>query len=148
MIRKLSKLRELSRREVALLLEAAVLLPIVAVALRAAGFARTRKLIERWGRARREQPAGDTLPVVSRMVRVAASHLPVKAGCLPQSLVAWCLLRRRGVACELRFGARRDGAGLLAHAWVELPDGSRFDIDLPGAYSAFLARRSGSGDGG
>lgn len=137
---KLRKLRELTPRERGALLRASVLLPLVALALRAVGFERTRKILERSGRrGSTSKPAEDELRAVSRMVRIAARHLPLKSGCLPQSLVAWRLLRRRGVTCELRFGARREGSRVLAHAWVELPGGERFDTDSSGAYSSFPA---------
>ncbi len=138
MLTKLRKLRELSPRERGTLFRALALLPIVSLALRLLGFERTRKLLERSGRPSAGRPFSDeAIATVSRMVRVAARHLPVKAGCLSQSLVAWSLFRRSGVACELRFGARRDGPRLLAHAWLELPRGRRFDTDVPGGYSAF-----------
>lgn len=34
-------------------------------------------------------------------------------------MVLWFILRRRGVAAEMRFGARKAAARLEAHAWVE-----------------------------
>lgn len=56
--------------------------------------------------------------------------------CLPRALAAQSLLSRRGVQSELRIGvARRPGAALEAHAWIEregtivigrLPDLARF----------------------
>jgi hypothetical protein len=39
-------------------------------------------------------------------------------GCGPRSLTLWWLLRRHGVAGELRIGVRRDGECIAAHAWV------------------------------
>jgi hypothetical protein len=40
--------------------------------------------------------------------------------CLVRSLVLQWLLARRDVAAQLRYGVRRDGAALIAHAWVEI----------------------------
>lgn len=39
--------------------------------------------------------------------------------CLPHSLVLARMLRRRGIAAELRIGVAREPDRLLAHAWVE-----------------------------
>ena len=38
--------------------------------------------------------------------------------CLPRSLTLWWILRRQGVAAELRMGVRRDSECIVAHAWV------------------------------
>jgi hypothetical protein len=54
------------------------------------------------------------------MVRVAATHGPFRATCLPRSVVLWALLRRHGVDAELKLGVRRGDRGFEAHAWVEL----------------------------
>jgi len=39
--------------------------------------------------------------------------------CLPRSLTLWWLLRRNGLACELKIGVQRDGERMRAHAWVD-----------------------------
>ena len=46
----------------------------------------------------------------------------VGANCLHRSIVLWWLLRRQGVACHIRFGVRKGGTALRAHAWVEHRD--------------------------
>jgi hypothetical protein len=40
--------------------------------------------------------------------------------CLDQSLVLASLLRERGIDARLLIGAARGGAGIEAHAWVEI----------------------------
>jgi hypothetical protein len=49
----------------------------------------------------------------------AALHAPFQAMCLHQAMAAKAMLRRRGIAGALYFGAARDAAGLMeAHAWL------------------------------
>jgi hypothetical protein len=56
---------------------------------------------------------------VAALVRIAAANLPLRNSCLPRALVTWTLLRRDGIACELRLGARAGHAPFEAHAWVD-----------------------------
>jgi hypothetical protein len=42
-----------------------------------------------------------------------------RATCLPRSLALWWLLRRRGIAADLRIGVRKEGGRFEAHAWTE-----------------------------
>lgn len=56
---------------------------------------------------------------LARVVRATARYGFFRAKCLEQSLALWCLLRRKGVAAEIRFGARKNGTHFEAHAWVE-----------------------------
>ena len=47
---------------------------------------------------------------------------PVALVCLPRALAAWAMLRRRGIAGRLHFGASCDAAGKLTpHAWCDSP---------------------------
>ncbi|MFO1316209.1 MAG: lasso peptide biosynthesis B2 protein [Burkholderiales bacterium] len=56
---------------------------------------------------------------VARLVGIAAAHVPVRVTCLHRSVVLWWLLRRDGIRCELRLGARAGAGPFAAHAWVE-----------------------------
>ncbi len=50
----------------------------------------------------------------------AARHVPFKAVCLPQAMAAQVMLRRRGVASVMHFGAGRGtDKPLDAHAWLD-----------------------------
>lgn len=50
----------------------------------------------------------------------AANHVPFKAVCLPQAMAAHAMLRRRGIASAMHFGARRsDEKPIDAHAWLD-----------------------------
>lgn len=78
--------------------------------------------------ARIEPASSDLSPVVSPMARavgdavaVAARRLPWKPLCLPQALVAACMLRLRGRRSVLCLGVRKEGESIGAHAWLVLP---------------------------
>ena len=64
--------------------------------------------------------AADIARNVGWAVTRAARYLPFRAVCLPQALAARHMLRRRGVASVLHFGAI-DGAtaGIRTHAWLD-----------------------------
>jgi Transglutaminase-like superfamily len=50
----------------------------------------------------------------------AARYLPFKAVCLPQAMAARVMLKRRGVASVMHFGAAKGEAKPLdAHAWLD-----------------------------
>jgi hypothetical protein len=57
---------------------------------------------------------------VSWAVVRGAAHAPFKAVCLPQAMAAQIMLRRRGVACVMHFGAAKGkDKPLDAHAWLD-----------------------------
>ena len=120
---KWRKLRRLPWTEWRLLLQAVFLLPLVAALVRLGGLRRCMVALARFAPdeyAETVVPAEQTVRSVARMVRAAALHGPYRANCLQQSVTLWWLLRRRGVASDLRIGTRKDAQGLEAHAWVEV----------------------------
>lgn len=53
-------------------------------------------------------------------IRATAPFMPFRSLCLQQAMAAQGMLRQRGIACRMHFGAGRDGTGaMIAHAWVE-----------------------------
>ncbi len=56
---------------------------------------------------------------IARLVGIASSRVPLGVACLHRSIVLWRLLRKEGIPCELKLGARRDAGPFEAHAWVE-----------------------------
>lgn len=58
---------------------------------------------------------------ISWAVTRAAAHAPFSAVCLPQALAARRMLKRRGIASVIHFGARRGDAAkpIDAHAWLD-----------------------------
>jgi len=112
-----------------LILEAAVALAGTWVGLRVLGFRRWKSIFD-WFAARRVQPvrSAESVPLaaagaIARLEDAAARHLFVRTNCLERSLVLCWLLERRGIARQLRLGARKEGGRFEAHAWVEV-DGS------------------------
>ncbi|HXS15590.1 MAG TPA: lasso peptide biosynthesis B2 protein, partial [Polyangiaceae bacterium] len=52
-------------------------------------------------------------------VEAAGRRVPRDIKCLPRALALQRMLRRRGAAAEVRFGARRVDGEFRAHAWLE-----------------------------
>jgi hypothetical protein len=125
MANRWNSLRRLPASERRLLLEAGLLLPALAVALRALGFQRVFSALARLAPAGTPPDRSGSPSLLSdarataRMVRIAAAHGPVTGNCLKRSLALWWLLRRQGIASDLRLGVRRETDGIDAHAWVE-----------------------------
>jgi hypothetical protein len=136
--------RGLTPGERRLALQASLLLPLMGLALRAAGFKRVRRWalngstfnVPTFQRSNAEPPAERVAEVVDW---VARAH-PCRPTCLTRSLALAWMLRRSGIAAELRIGVRLDGdrqdtevdfeastsartkgsrSRLRAHAWVE-----------------------------
>lgn len=120
--RRVRRLSQIGGEERTVFLVSLALLPLMAVGLHRFGMARLRA----WLEGHSPQPAvSATLETVTRarrlgrMVNAAARLSPYKANCLKRSLTLWWLLLRRGIASDIRIGVRM-GAGLEAHAWVEI----------------------------
>jgi hypothetical protein len=114
-----------------MLAQALVLLPLTAAALRVLSFARVQALLSstlRRSAATGQSCAADRVQAATRVVGLAAERGLVRVGCLPHSLVLWWLLRRQGGDAVLRFGVRKAGAVIEAHAWVE-HDGAALNDD-------------------
>jgi hypothetical protein len=118
------KLYALSWPERCSLFQALVLIPTLASAVRLVGLRRTYAVLMRLA----PRPAGQgTLPLpgearirqLARMVSAAARHGPYRGNCLSRSLALWWMLRREGIASDLRLGVRKATVGIDAHAWVE-----------------------------
>lgn len=112
--------------DIAEMVQAAVLLPLLAAALRRW---KLRRVLDALARLpARPVPSVDPDVAVNRVRRAvarAAAYGVRRANCLERSLVLWFMLRRRGVAADLRIGVRRRPGGdsgdraLDFHAWVE-----------------------------
>lgn len=121
----LATLRRLRWSERRLLLDAAIAMTAINLALRVATFQRVhevlRRLAGRRGVSVESHGAVAAAPAanVARLVNMASRHTPLHNSCLHRSLALWWLLERRGFDSRLQFGARRRAGGFEAHAWVE-----------------------------
>jgi transglutaminase superfamily protein len=89
------------------------------LSLRFLGFARSVSIVRRLSKLKNERPVDDALvQAVCRKVALAGVFYPGRARCLEQSLTLFLLLRRRGIAADLRIGVQP--YPFSAHAWVEL----------------------------
>ncbi len=118
-MRRLRKYLALSPAGRAIVLRSLLLLPMVAVLLRARGMARTTKFLARPGR---HAGGGLGTPAPQELARlVNAAAAPLRVRCLPRSLVLWRFLRHSGTPAEIRLGVSKLADGSLsAHAWIEL----------------------------
>ncbi|MGA7579018.1 MAG: lasso peptide biosynthesis B2 protein [Desulfobaccales bacterium] len=135
----LKKARQLSGAELWLLAQAFLALPLVALGLRCWGFRRLHARLDQ-GPAKAPYsnvPGGgwDQARATARLVQAAVRYGLFRPSCLPQSLVLWWLLRRQGLAGELRIGVKPDPGRLEAHAWVEFQGVILSDSDK--AYQRF-----------
>jgi hypothetical protein len=120
---KLERFCQIPPDERRLLIRATAALSLVGLSLRMNGFRRTFEQMERFSNR-----TDDALPIdamaesrkATQAVDRAAYNIPLyRPTCLPQSLVLWYLLRRRGLPAELRIGVRKAAGDFTAHAWVE-----------------------------
>ena len=109
-------------------LRAAVLLPVISISLKMRGFGATQEFLLRSFPIASQTSQQDSIHVVddrklteltSRMVNAAIRHVWRASTCLEKSLTLWWLLGRRGIACDVRIGARKQGGKFEAHAWLE-----------------------------
>jgi hypothetical protein len=133
---------ELPRGERWLLLGLMAGLTVVSILLRVFGVVRTRRWLERFSRnaGARAIKSGDIQSAqrLAQLADIAGRRGAVTATCLRQSLLIYWLLRRRGLAPELKIGVRKEQSTFDAHAWVELQGVALGQSDL--AHSPFPDR--------
>lgn len=107
-----------------LLLGSMVMLPVIALLVRLLGALRTCHLLDRLSGAAAPRCAdAATMHDAERLAQVVAlagRRGVITATCLRQAILVHWLLRRRGLAPDLKLGVRRAADALDAHAWVEL----------------------------
>jgi hypothetical protein len=118
--------------EQAVLLGSLAAYPFMAAAVLFAGFGATSRLVARVPNAPVRSGAPAIVPDrIARLVARGTRFWPSRGRCLPNALIAAALLRRAGYRPAVRLGARKTGASLDGHAWLEL-DG-RALAELPEA---------------
>jgi Transglutaminase-like superfamily len=116
------RFRALSGTSRSLVVEAAASLAATRVGLRLAGFRRWKALLMRLTPATVDGGNASNLDqaqYVSRLTQATARNLFFTANCLERSLTLWWLLRRRGIAADVRIGVRKAEGQFEAHAWVD-----------------------------
>jgi hypothetical protein len=114
-----------------MVLEAAAALAANWAGLRTVGFKRWITAIERLtsgntqgAKAVHASSVNDSGAVMASGIAMnlerAARHLFFRTNCLERSLALSWLLCRRGIAADLRIGARKESDVFEAHAWIEL----------------------------
>ena len=128
--RMLRRFGQIGGRRRALVIEAAVWLLMARVALLAVPFPRLARRLgafvpptdERVRLAQRNASpqAARLAEEIGWATTRAARHVPFKAVCLPQAMAARIMLRRRGVASVLHFGAAKGREKAIdGHAWLD-----------------------------
>ncbi len=127
---KLAKLKQMTGFERRLLLQAWLLLPVVRIMLWLMGYRRTLASLRFLLRFSADQTDTNLSATASRemhkraatfgrLVTGAANNNLITINCLPRSLVLWWMLRRNGLAADLRIGVQKEADVFAAHAWVE-----------------------------
>jgi hypothetical protein len=137
------RFRALPVPERKLVWEAARRLTATWIGLRVRGFVRERERAEVVGRAAgvNDVAHGGELAAAREIARAegsAARHLFFRANCLVQSLALLAMCRSRGIAAELRIGARNEGGAFQAHAWIELNGEALNDSGANGEHEHFV----------
>jgi hypothetical protein len=136
--RRRCQLRALPAGEWKLLAAFALLLPLIALALRVLGPARVRAALLRWTPGTSVRVDVSRAQEMGALVNVAGRRLPFAPSCLVKSLLLECALLRQGIACRLQIGIRIEAHAFLAHAWVEC-DGipANDQADVANRFAAF-----------
>src|SRR5438128_8902961 len=112
------KFARLTRDERALLVDAALLLAGIRIALWLLPYSALRDLLQT-GRQGSAGKSGIATPQrLAWAVRVASRFVPA-ATCLTQSLALHRLLARSGYASRVQIGVAKENGRFQAHAWVE-----------------------------
>ena len=76
--------------------------------------------VMRWTRLPHERRPADTQSIaeIRRAIQAAARRVPWRALCFEQGLTAAWMLRRRGFAADVHYGAATIAGELKAHVWV------------------------------
>lgn len=123
MLQSIRRYHALSGADRSCALEAAMVMIAVRLAFSALRFTVLRTALDRAVRAFQKRPSRVTSHDVGRVAWAVAAvtrRVPFRSTCLIESLTVDAMLRRRGMASEIRFGVLPPGGGALsAHAWVE-----------------------------
>ena len=133
-------------RRLLLLAEALATLALASALIGVFSFRRIAAISAR-GRKGAPIAATATAREIEWAVAAWARRVPWRAVCFQQGLAAQLMLRRRGYAATLYYGARHDDTGkLVAHVWVRSGDVDVIgceDVEAYGLLAVFPGRDDG-----
>ena len=129
-----NKLLSLSFSEVWFLVKAAVAVVGFDLAFRLISSKACLALFERKAASDRKQN-GVNPQRMAWFVKVADRYAPGKSSCLRQTAALAWLLRRRGIATNLRIGVARQEGKFTAHSWLESGEGELFGLSDTDKYA-------------
>lgn len=98
----------------------AFIVPIIELSLRLFGFNKTVFILNCFCRSTVKDKYGvNVVNAHKASLFYFYQKFPFAGKCLARSLSLWFLLNRKGIKTDIRFGMRKEGEVLLAHAWVE-----------------------------
>ena len=121
-----------------LLIETGLAMIVASAAIRLVPFRRLAGWMGRRPVAGR-QAKRDEIARIARAIRAWSSRLPWRTLCFEQGLTAHWMLRRRGLASTLYYGAATLEGHLKAHVWVRSGEGDVVGCEIASDY-ALLAR--------
>ena len=95
-----------------------VLLAATDISLRIFGYRRVMRIARRISNGVTRVPDDALISQTMQRILLATSLYPGRSECLEQAVVAYVLLRRRGIDVKLRIGVQP--YPFSAHAWLEL----------------------------
>ncbi len=122
-----NKLLSLTFSEVCFLVEAAATVVGFDLAFRLLSSKTCLALFGRKAASDRKQKGVDSQRM-AWLVDVADRYAPGKSSCLRQTAALAWLLRRRGIATNLRIGVAREKGIFMAHSWLESGEGELFGL--------------------
>ena len=124
MLRTFARWREMELGERWLVLRLLVALPAISALTSVFGVVRTIRVVERLSSRNSPREAGavemESAERLTQLVAAIGRRGAITATCLPQALLVYGLLRRRGLVPTLMVGVRRAEDTFDAHAWVRL----------------------------
>ena len=129
-----NKLLSLTFSEVCFLVEAAATVVGFDLAFRLFSSKTCLALFERKAAFHRRQK-GVNPQRMAWFVKVADRYAPGKSSCLRQAAALAWLLRRRGIATNLRIGVALDEGKFVAHSWLESGEGELFGLSDTDKYT-------------
>jgi hypothetical protein len=76
-----------------------------------------------------------TVETVRRAIDAWTRRLPIRPKCFARGLAAFWMLKRRGFAVQLHYGAAQIDGKLKAHVWVRSGDLDVVGCDIAGDYA-------------